>query len=159
MLLASVNECSIEHKKVLDALETTLWCFLFTFHAKQVDFLEIENERLRNELETHQKDKLKLKQEINNNHPVEYLRTTESDSTKMFNESDMDQPQYREYNGIPRRAIDSNASSLADSIVGEIDPETMERAALTESVCFYIFVINYEKNQKKTQKKQEEQNN
>ena len=120
------------------------------FHAKQVDFLEIENERLRNELETHKKEKLKLKQKINSNHPVEYLKTTESAGTQMFDESDTELPQYREYNGISRHATDSNASSLADSIVGEIDPETMERAALTESVCFCIFFINYEK--KKTNK-------
>lgn len=101
----------------------------------QVDFLEIENQRLRNELETHKKEKIQLKKDINRNHPVEYLKTEEINRTVIYDESTEELPQYRKYDDISRSSIDSNASSLADSIVGDIDPETMERAALTESVC------------------------
>lgn len=100
----------------------------------QVDFLEMENQRLQNELETYKKEKLKLKRAINRNNPIEYVPIEEKET---IDENNDELPKYRpKEQQFARYNTDSNASSLADSIVGDLDPETMERAALTESVCY-----------------------
>ncbi|KAM7351647.1 uncharacterized protein ACRADG_004419 [Cochliomyia hominivorax] len=102
------------------------------FELESVDFLEVENQRLQNELETYKKEKLKLKRAINRNNPMEYVRTETSET---INENTDELPEYRSNDDqISRHMTDSNASSLADSIVGDLDPETIERAALTESL-------------------------
>lgn len=94
----------------------------------------MENQRLQNELETYKKEKLKLKRAINRNNPMEYVPTEQRET---IGDSNDELPEYRPKDEhLARYDTDSNASSLADSIVGDLDPETMERAALTESVSF-----------------------
>ncbi|XP_037828834.1 intraflagellar transport protein 81 homolog [Lucilia sericata] len=100
------------------------------FELESVDFLEVENQRLRSELESYKKDKQKLRRVINSNHPMEYIQTEERETVKdNYDEAaELRQSEAATYN------TDSNASSLADSIVGDMDPATIERAALTESL-------------------------
>lgn len=83
----------------------------------------MENQRLQEELKTYKKEKLKLRT-TTNLYPGAQTIPEETEAP----------PEYREFEGINRFQTDSMASSLADSIAGDMDPETMERAALTDSV-------------------------
>lgn len=90
----------------------------------------MENQRLQEELKTYKKEKLKLRT-TTNLYPGDQTLPEETEAP----------PEYSEFDGINRFQTDSMASSLADSIAGDMDPETMERAALTDSVN--ILYLNF----------------
>ncbi|XP_065356703.1 interaptin [Calliphora vicina] len=121
--VAKLKTAMDEAYDIIDELE---------FELESVDFLEVENQRLRNELESYKKDKQKLRRAINSSHPMEYVQPAEREAVQ---DNYDELPEYRYSDDqASRYDTDSNASSLADSIVGDIDPATMERAVLTESL-------------------------
>lgn len=89
----------------------------------------MENQRLRNELESYKKEKLKTTR-------ARSIHTEESAQTEMSEKDGSEEfSPYRLKNEKSCRLnLDSNASSLADSLKGDLDPTTMERLVLTESV-------------------------
>lgn len=97
-----------------------------------MDYLEVENQRLRNELDTHKKEKSNIRSAINRSHPMEHVQPVDKQTV---DDNCEEPPEYREnYETTSKYETDSNASSLADSLVGDVDPATMERSVLTESV-------------------------
>ncbi|XP_013098394.2 uncharacterized protein LOC106081159 [Stomoxys calcitrans] len=85
------------------------------FELESIDILEMENQRLQEELKSIKKEKLRLR-------------------TGIAAHWDDGEDESNEFEGAPRFGTDSVASSLAESIAGDMDPETVERAALTESL-------------------------
>ncbi|XP_058977047.1 flagellar attachment zone protein 1 [Musca domestica] len=104
-----------EARDIIDELE---------FELESIDILEMENQRLKDELAAYKKAKLKLRTTAN-------LYPDERDNSEEFDAP----PSYSELDDTERcPARSSIASSPAESIAGDMDPETMERAALTDSL-------------------------
>ncbi|XP_061388191.1 flagellar attachment zone protein 1 [Musca vetustissima] len=93
------------------------------FELESIDILEMENQRLKEELNAYKKAKLKLRT-TPNLYPDEHQDSVDSEAP----------PRYCDLDNTGRFETASIASSLAESFAGDMDPETMERAALTESL-------------------------
>ncbi|XP_073822030.1 uncharacterized protein [Musca autumnalis] len=100
-----------EARDIIDELE---------FELESIDILEMENQRLKEELNAYKKAKFKLRTTAN-------LYAHDSDDSEA-------PPKYTESENTERFETASIASSLAESIAGDMDAESMERAALTESL-------------------------
>ncbi|XP_075151613.1 uncharacterized protein LOC142225677 [Haematobia irritans] len=93
------------------------------FELESIDILEMENQRLQEELKSYKKEKLRLRTGI----VPPQAEIPDNDDCEA-------PPRYNALDDTLRYGTESLASSLAESIAGDMDPETMERNALTESL-------------------------